>query len=54
MMFGPTKAKQKTLLLDKNGNPRVTSLTSTRRMSDETLEIFEELFQKESEQESIE
>ncbi len=47
MLFGPTKAKQKALILDKNGNPNVTSLMSTRRMNDETLAIFEALFAEE-------
>ncbi len=53
MLFGPTKAKQKALILDKKGNPSVTSLTSTRRMSDETLEIFEALFLEEAALERI-
>lgn len=46
LMFGPTKAKQKPMLLDKNGSPKVISISSSvRKMSDETQEIFDSLFQ---------
>lgn len=46
LMFGPTKAKQKMLLLDKNGSPKVISLSSTvRKMSEETQELFDSLFE---------
>lgn len=44
MRFGPTESKMQTLALDKNENPAIRSLQATRRMSDETLAIFEELF----------
>lgn len=44
MRFGPTPSKQRSLSLDKNGCPLVTSLTSTRKMSPETLAVFESLF----------
>lgn len=42
---GPTKAKQKPLLLDKNGIPKVISISSSvRKMSEETQEVFDSLF----------
>lgn len=45
LMFGPTKAKQKPMMLDKNGSPKVISISSSvRKMSEETQEIFEAMF----------
>lgn len=44
LRFGYPKSKEKPLRLDKNGNILSMSLTATRRMSDETAEIFEKLF----------
>lgn len=45
LMFGPTKAKQKPMLLDKNGSPKVISISSNvRKMSEETQELFDSLF----------
>lgn len=46
-MFEPTKANQKPMMLDKDGNPKAISISSrVRRMSEETQEIFETPFQK--------
>ena len=39
-----TCMEEKELRLDKNGNVLSTSLTATRRMSEETAEIFDSLF----------
>lgn len=45
LMFGPAKGKQKPLLLDENGAPKVISISSNvRKMSDETQELFDSLF----------
>ena len=44
LRFGYPKSKEKELRLDKNGNVLSTSLTATRRMSEETAEIFDSLF----------
>ena len=44
LRFGYPKSKEKPLRLDKNGNVLSMSLTATRRMSEETAKIFEELF----------
>ena len=44
-LFGKTKSTQKPLKLDKNGNLTTASLSGfVRKMSDETLAYFEELF----------
>lgn len=47
LRFGYPKSKEKALLFDKNGCVLAMSLQSTRRMSPETLEIFESLFREE-------
>lgn len=44
LRFGYPKSKEKALRLDKNGNVLSMSLTATRRMSEETAQIFENLF----------
>lgn len=45
LRFGPSKAKQKPVLLDKNGSPKVVSISSNvRKMSEETQELFDSLF----------
>ena len=44
LRFGYPKSKEKALRLDKNGNILPMSLTATRRMSEETAQIFESLF----------
>lgn len=44
LRFGYPKSKEKALRLDKNGNILSMSLTATRRMSEETAQIFESLF----------
>lgn len=45
LLFGPTKAKQRPMLLDANGCPKVVSISSNvRKMSDETQELFDSLF----------
>lgn len=44
LRFGYPKSKEKALRLDKNGNVLSMSLTATRRMSEETANIFEGLF----------
>lgn len=45
LLFGPTKAKQKPMMLDENGCPKVISISSNvRKMSDETQEFFDSLF----------
>lgn len=44
LRFGHPKSKEKALLLDKNGGILAMSLQSTRRMSPETLAVFEALF----------
>ena len=44
LRFGYPKSKENPLRLDKNGNVLSMSLTATRRMSEETAKIFEELF----------
>lgn len=45
LKFGKTKSTQKPLRFDKNGNLTSISLSGfTRKMSDETFEIFEKLF----------
>lgn len=44
LRFGYPKSKERPLRLDKDGNVLSMSLTATRRMSEETAEIFEERF----------
>ncbi len=44
LRFGYPKSKEKALRLDKNGNVLSMSLTATRRMSEETAKIFDDLF----------
>lgn len=44
LRFGYPKSKEKALRLDKNGNILSMSLTATRRMSEETAKVFDELF----------
>ncbi len=44
LRFGYPKSKEKALRLDKNGNVLSMSLTATRRMSEETAQIFDALF----------
>lgn len=44
LRFGYPKSKEKALLFDKNGGVQAMCLQSTRRMSPETLEVFEALF----------
>lgn len=47
LMFGKTKSSQKPLNFDKNGSPTSISLSGfTRKMSDETFEIFESFFKE--------
>ncbi|MBR1383611.1 MAG: hypothetical protein IJ555_07375 [Ruminococcus sp.] len=46
LLFGPSKAKQKPLMLDKNGEPKVISIsTRIRRLSDETKQYFDSFFE---------
>jgi len=44
LRFGYPKSKEKPLKFTPNGSVLSSSLTATRRMSEETLEIFEDLF----------
>lgn len=44
LRFGYPKSKEKPLHPDKDGNVLSMSLTATRRMSEETAKIFEDLF----------
>ena len=44
LRFGYPKSKEKPLKFTANGSVLSSSLTATRRMSEETLEIFESLF----------
>ena len=44
LRFGYPKSKERPLRRDQHGNVLASSLTSTRRMSEETAEIFEGLF----------
>ena len=44
LRFGHPKSKEKALLTDKNGGILAMSLQSTRRMSPETLAVFEAVF----------
>lgn len=45
LLFGKTKSSQKPLKFDRNGNLTSLSLSGfIRKMSDETFEVFEELF----------
>lgn len=45
LLFGPTKSKEKPLLLDADGNPKVISISSRiRRMSNETQQLFDSYF----------
>lgn len=44
LRFGYPKSKEKPLHPDKDGNVPSMSLTATRRMSEETAKIFEDLF----------
>lgn len=47
LLFGKTKSTQKPLRLDKNGCPTSISLSGfIRKMSDETFEVFEEIFNR--------
>lgn len=49
LKFGKTKSTQKPLRFDKNGNLTSVSLSGfVRKMSDETFDIFEKLFQEEN------
>ena len=51
LLFGKTKSTQKPLKLDKNGCPTSISLSGfIRKMSDETFEVFEEIFRKSDEE----
>lgn len=46
LRFGSTKSKQKPIRLDKNGCPSVLSVSSSiRKMSDETKDIFDSIFE---------
>lgn len=46
LLFGPSKAKQKPLMLDGNGEPKVVSISSRiRRLSDETKLYFDSFFE---------
>lgn len=46
LMFGSTRSKQKPLLLDADGKPKVISISSRiRRMSDETQQYFDSYFE---------
>ena len=46
LLFGPTKSKQKPLMLDENGSPKIVSVsTKIRRLSDETMEYFDSFFE---------
>lgn len=47
LRFGHPKSKEKGLKFDKNGNVLSSCLCATRRMSPETWEIFERLFEPE-------
>ncbi len=44
LRFGYPKSEEKPLHPDKDGNVLSMSLTATRRMSEETAKIFEDLF----------
>ena len=44
LRFGYPKSKEKPLRLDKNGNVLSMSLAATRRISEETVPFFEQLF----------
>ena len=44
LRFGPSKSKEQPLKFTPKGSVLSSSLTATRRMSEETFEIFEELF----------
>lgn len=45
LLFGPSKGKQKPLMLDMNGAPKVISISSRiRRLSDETKLYFDSFF----------
>jgi len=44
LRFGHPKSKEKALLLDQNGGIQAMSLQNTRRLSPETLAVFESLF----------
>ncbi len=46
LRFGYPKSKEKALRFDKNGGILAMSLQSTRRLSPETLEVFESLFRE--------
>ena len=48
LLFGPTKAEQKPMMLDDNGEPKVISISSRIRwLSDETKEYFDSFFENE-------
>lgn len=48
LLFGPSKAKQKPIMLDKNGEPKVISIsTRIRRLSDDTKRYFDSFFENE-------
>ena len=48
LLFGPTKSKQKPMMLDKEGSPKTISLSgNTRKMSEETQKVFDALFESE-------
>ena len=44
LRFGYSKSKERPLKFTPNGSVLSSSLTATRRLSEETLEIFEGLF----------
>lgn len=45
LRFGSTKAKEKPLMLDKDGCPKIISISGhVRKLSEETREVFETLF----------
>lgn len=45
LLFGPSKSKQRPILLNDKGSPKVISISSNvRKMSDETQKIFDSLF----------
>lgn len=45
LLFGPSKSKQRPMLLDEQGSPKVISISGCiRKMSDETQRVFDALF----------
>ena len=47
LRFGYPKSKEKGLLFDKKGNVMSSCLCATRRLTPETQEVFEALFENE-------